>query len=225
MIPTDAKFDLVHVGKCGGTPVARALRKAGYSFERVHMRRPKVSESRSYVLLVRDPVARFVSAFNWRRHVLGQDLNPEDPTRDPIWRLKHRAEWAFIAMFASAGELAEQLVVEPGSQVSPAIELANLIGHVRQGYGWYFDRLPDEILPSQLLAMVCQERLEEDLHAAFGIRPRESRHRDYPRLSEQLSPRARANLADILGDEYRTLEKLMRLADAAGIPMSVRYMP
>jgi len=225
MIPTGAEFDLVHVGKCAGGTVASALRQAGYSFQQVHMRRPEVSRSRSYVVLVRDPVARFVSAFNWRRHRLSHDINRHDAQRDPIWRLKHQSEWAFVSMFESAGALAEQLVAGPGFDVSPAIELTNLIGHVRHGFAWYLGHLLGEIEPSQLLAVVCQERLEQDLLATFGIRPAVSRHHDYPRLSEELSPLARANLATFLSDEYRTLERLRRLADAAGVPISMDYQP
>jgi hypothetical protein len=225
MIPTSVRFDLVHVGKCGGATVATALQQAGYSFEHVHMRRPRVSPTRSYVVLVRDPMARFVSAFNWRRHRLSHGLSPQGPKRDPIWRLKHESEWAFISMLESAEALAEQLVAEPGFDVSPAITLMNLIGHVPQGFAWYLGRLLDEIVPSQLLAVVCQERLEGDMHDAFGIRPSVSQHRDYPRLSEELSPLARANLMQVFSEEYRTLEKLRRLADAAGVPISMRYTP
>lgn len=187
------------------------------------MRRPDVCPSRSYVVLVRDPMSRFVSAFNWRRHRLSHDINPEDPQRDPIWRFKHQSERAVLSMFESVGALAEQLVNEPGIDVSPAIELMNLINHVRHGFAWYLGHLLDEIKPSQLLAVVCQERLEEDMLAVFGVRPTASLNRDYPRPSEELSPLARANLAKFLSEEYRTLAKLRRMADTAGVPMSVDY--
>ncbi|MBU3728177.1 MAG: hypothetical protein FGM37_02875 [Phycisphaerales bacterium] len=225
MISPDVHFDLVHVGKCGGSTIATALRASGFRFEHVHMRRPAVSPSRSYVVLVRDPMQRFVSAFNWRRHRLRGDLNPDRDDADPLWRLKHQSERAFLSMFESAGALAERLVAEPGFDVSPAITLMDLIGHVPHGFHWYLGHLLEEIKPSQLRAVVCQERLEEDIQAAFGLRVSESRNWDYPRVSGELSPLARQNLARVLADEYRTLERLGRVAAAAGIPMSMRYVP
>lgn len=223
MISRRVHFDLVHVGKCGGGTVAAELRQGGYTFEKVHMRRPAIAPGRRYVVVVRDPMARFVSAFNWRRHKLDGDLSPEGKDADAVWLMKHQVEKRLIAMFESANDLAEQLESLPGYDVSPLISMLGVIVHVQQGFSWYLDQMLDEIEPSQLLGVVAKESLEQDMLALFGIRTTLARNSDYPHGSQDLSPRARANLARVFAEEYRALDRLKRLADCAGVRMSVTY--
>lgn len=225
MIGPGVSFDLIHVGKCGGATVARELRRGGYEFEKFHMRRPIVAPERRYVVTVRDPMARFVSAFNWRRQRLRGLLDPERRDADPVWIAKHRAEKAFIEAFATAGSLAESLEPDPGRDVSPAISMLGVIGHVAEGFRWYLDELLDGIEPYQLLGVVTQENLDQDMHVMFGIRPVLTCHRGDPRDSVDLSPLARRNLSRVFSEEYRALHRLQLLADRAGVRMSVRYSP
>lgn len=63
----------IHVGKCGGSTVWSWLRHAGVDFDEVHLHRPANTQERAYskfVVWVRDPVDRFVSAFNYEKAVL-----------------------------------------------------------------------------------------------------------------------------------------------------------
>jgi hypothetical protein len=227
MIAAGVQFDLIHVGKCGGKTTADELRHAGFRFAHVHLRRPAITPDRRYVVMVRDPMARFVSAFNWRRHLLQAGLNREVGVTDPaqVWLVKHQAESAFIRLYETASMLAEQFEPLPGHDISPAITMLGLIGHVQQGFCWYLDQMLDEIEPSQLLGVVAQENLGQDMLALFGIRPTLARNSDYPRGSQELSPLARRNLARVLSEEYRALHRLKLLADRAGVYMSVTYSP
>lgn len=134
MITTDVHFDLIHVGKCAGATVVRELRRGGYKFEHVHMRRPAISPDRRYVVVVRDPMARFVSAFNWRRHRLEEGRSPEGKDADAVGLMKRRVEESFIAMFETANVLAEQLDPLPGRDMAPIISMLSVIGHVAQGF-------------------------------------------------------------------------------------------
>lgn len=225
MISPGVSFDLIHVGKCAGATVARELRRGGYEFEKFHMRRPIVAPERRYVVTVRDPMARFVSAFNWRRQLLRSLLDPELRDADPVWVAKHRVEKAFIERFATAGSLAESLEPDPGFDVSPAISMLRVIAHVTEGFHWYLDELLDVIEPRQLLGVVSQENLDQDMQAMFGIRPVLVCHRGDCCDPVDLSALARRNLARVFSEEYRTLHRLERLADRAGVRMSASYSP
>jgi len=218
-------FDLVHVGKCGGSSMAEELRSHGHRFEHVHLRRPLWQPGRRYVVLVRDPVARFVSAFNWRRHLFEADLLPAARQDDPVARLRHRVERDFLAEFADANALAERLERTGPEEVSPVSTLMQLIGHVPQGFAWYLDGLLDAIEPAQLAAVIATERLADDCERAFGFRPTLTRNGGYPARGGGLSPAARANLAREFTTEYRTLARLGGLAERGGAAMSVRYDP
>lgn len=217
-------FDLVHVGKCGGGTVVQELRNRGYQFEQFHMRKPVFAADRRYVVLVRDPVARVVSAFRWRRDLLDGDLLPADRKQDPLDRLRQEMERTFLAQFKDVNEFAERLTAVGDHDVSAVSTMLALVAHVPQGFGWYLDELLDRLAPRQLLGVIAMERFAEDFHSLFGFRPQAHRHRN---LSERsgLSAVGRANLARELGAEYRTLARLAAVARQAGCPLSLEYAP
>ncbi len=223
MITPDTPFDLVHVGKCGGTSAATELRKHGFFFEHVHLRRPQVGSERRYVVLVRDPVARFVSAFNWRRHLIaeGSLAAPEDP----IARLRHEAERTLLTSFADVSSFAEALVPKPGYDVSPILTMMQVIGHVPQGFAWYLDGLLRRIEPGQLLGVVQMERFAADIERLFGFVPVARRNAHAGSQAPPLSPLGLANLSRVLAPEYDTLAELSALARRTGTPMSIEYRP
>lgn len=225
LITSDMAFDLVHVGKCGGISVVVELQAHGFRFDHVHMRRPTYAADRRYVVLVRDPVSRFVSAFNWRKHLLGNDLLPGAHTADAIGRLRHRAERELLAEFQDVNAFAERLTCPTGFDVSALSTLMQLIGHVPQGFSWYLDDLLAAIAPGQLAGVIATERLADDFAAMFGFRLVAENHRHYASSGSTVSPVGRANLAREFRGEYRTLGRLADLARQAGVPMSMRYDP
>ncbi|MBM4020989.1 MAG: sulfotransferase family protein [Planctomycetes bacterium] len=218
-------FDLVHVGKCGGSSIAAELRSRGHCFEHVHLRRPLPRPGHRYVVLVRDPVARFVSAFNWRRYLFDADQLPAARQEDPVARLRHRAEREFLSEFSDVGGLAERLERTGPEEVSPVSALMSLIGQVPQGFAWYLDGLLDTIDPTQIAAVIATERLTDDCERAFGFRPTLTRNGGYPTRGGGLSPAGRANLAREFAAEYRTLNRLGEIAAQGGAAMSVHYDP
>ena len=119
ILTPDTPFDLVHVGKCGGSTVASELRAANFRFEHFHMRRPMAAPGIRYLILARDPVARFVSAFNWRKHLYSTGALPPTNCTGPLPELRHRAEREFLFQFESANALAEQLGTYGSTEVNP----------------------------------------------------------------------------------------------------------
>lgn len=224
VIDCERPFDLVHVGKCGGGTVVQELRGRGCQFEQFHMRKPVFAPGRRYVVLVRDPVARVVSAFRWRRHLLDGDLLSADRKRDPLDRLRQEMERTFLSQFRDVNEFAEQLTPVGDHDVSAISTMMALVAHVPQGFGWYLDELLDQLAPPQLLGVIAMERFADDFQSLFGFRPQAHRHRN---LSERpgLSAVGRANLARELRAEYRTLARLAAVARQAGCPLSLEYAP
>ena len=224
-LTSEEPFDLVHVGKCGGSSVVEELRGRGFQFEHFHMRRPLPVAGHRYVVLVRDPVARFVSAFNWRRHLLENDLLPAARKEDPIARLRHRCEAEFLRLFADADDFATRLVRGGRFDVSAIGTMMTLIGHVPQGFAWYLGGLLNQLEPGQLAGVIATERLGDDFERLFGFRPTAERNRLQASRGTGLSAAGRANLAREFAEEYCILERLAELAERAGVMMSVRYDP
>lgn len=224
-LSTGISFGLVHVGKCGGGSVAHELRSRNYTFDHYHMRRPVYRDDYSYVVLVRDPISRFVSAFNWRYYLLteGRLCSTSDP--NPMVQLRHRFEREFLSQFENVNAFAEQLTRRNIFDVTPGSILMMLVGHVMHGFHWYLDELLNRMRPGQLAGIITMENLAADVEALFGFRLVQETHRHYPKRSIALSEEGRANLLRELETEYTTLSRLKILADQAGVRMSMSYDP
>jgi hypothetical protein len=216
-------FDLIHVGKCGGSTITKELLEANYDFEHFHLRRPVAQPERRYVILARDPVARFVSAFNWRIHLYRSGGLPPANATNRLSQMRHRAEEEFLFSFENANALAEQLDPVGPFDVSPAAVLIGLIGHVPQGFQWYLGHLLDHIKPAQIAGVICTERLADDFKNVFGFRPALELNKNDENFSSCLSEKGRANLSREFHLEYAVLEKLSAMANEAGVQMSMTY--
>ena len=65
MISKNQDFVFVHLGKTGGSSAIAMLYKHGFNnFKVIHVQKVKYDPSKKYVLLLRDPIERFISAFN-----------------------------------------------------------------------------------------------------------------------------------------------------------------
>ena len=221
----ETTFDLVHVGKCAGSTLDTDLRAQGFHFTRHHMRRPRAQAGHRYVVLVRDPVARFISAFNWRYHLHSENLLPPHHQEAQMMAMRQRMEWEFLSQFRDVNDFAERLVRNGDKDVSAMTTLMQLIGHVPQGFSWYLDDLLQQIAPQQLTGVIATERLAHDVDTVFGFRPVSELNRRSGERSVSLSAEGRANLVRELAGEYATLGKLAAVAEAAGVPLSVHYDP
>ena len=221
----DTPFDLVHIGKCGGITVARELQAAHFQFRHFHWRRPIPATGIRYLILARDPVARFVSAFNWRKHLYANGTLPQPQFAGPLSELRHRPERDFLFHFKDANSLAEQLGTQGVHEVTNATSLLGLIGHVPQGFDWYLSHLLEQIKANQIAGVICTERLADDFDHIFGFRPKLEIHRIEPPQSTWISKEGRANLIREFHREYAALHKLMLMTQDAGVQMSMRYDP
>ena len=57
---------IIHIGKCGGGSLKQELKKKNKDFKACHCKKPIIEEKFKYIILIRDPINRFISAFNWK---------------------------------------------------------------------------------------------------------------------------------------------------------------
>lgn len=201
--PNDARppLNVLHIGKTGGTALKHVLKEqaaaARYQllFRGHEVKLADIPPGEQLMFLIRDPLTRFVSAFNGR-------LREDRPRYHYPWRDEERVAFA---LFKTPDQLAVALSSDDASERAEAEAAMHGIGHVNTPYTFWF---PDEASFRTRLDDVffigLQDRLDEDfellrrkLALPDGVTmPRDATvaHKTPAGFDAQLSELGRANL-------------------------------
>lgn len=202
----------IHIGKCGGATVSAAISASpviAEAFDRVtttHVVRPVYKPRNRYLFVVRNPIDRALSAFNWRYRLVLDAATPD---------LRFPGEAQALARHGTLNALALALYDGDGDRVRPAAARDfRCIHHLRENIAYYLDPAWGVLTPDQIFAVLCQETLDADIRTVLGV-PAPRRLHDNrsttPDARVVLSDRARANLSRFLADDFAALQRLMTL--------------
>ncbi|MHC5025061.1 MAG: sulfotransferase family 2 domain-containing protein [Planctomycetota bacterium] len=206
------RLHLLHIGKTGGTALKAALsgHRAGRRFRiMLHGHRETlrdVPEGDRFMFVTRDPISRFVSAFNSRRR-------EGRPRYDFPW---DEAERQAFARFTSAGALASALAHPEAAQRRAAECAMRSIHHVKTSYWDWFDneayfrsRLDDLFFIGRTESLIADfERLRDQLGLPSTVKLPEdpaAAHRS-PVPEPPLQPNAVAALQRWYAHDYDFLD-------------------
>jgi hypothetical protein len=201
--PADERppLNVLHIGKTGGTALKHVLManqaNARYQllFRGHDVTLADLPRGEQFMFLIRDPLTRFVSAFNGR-------LREDRPRYHYPWREEEKVAFA---IFKTPDQLAVALSSSDPHEHQQAEAAMHGIGHVNTPYTFWF---PDENAFQKRLADLffigLQDRLDEDFEALkrkLGLAeeaamPRDEKvaHKTPAGFDDQLSERGRANL-------------------------------
>ena len=158
---------VIHIGKCAGESILNTLReninnKAVRIIE-FHIfdtniilpdffRSTLQSTNIHWIILTRDPLSRWISAFNWDQHIFS--INSHLYCHTHFKRL--------IKKYKNAKKLIQDLM----KNKKAAIELSNFhhlaCGHMRMGQAWYLDRFPLDQLVNPQTSIIRTEHIDND---------------------------------------------------------------
>lgn len=143
------QLKFIHIGKCGGTFIAHK-----YSLEGYHLEQPPLDDShQKYIIWLRNPISRFVSAFNFAYCLITFDVDPltadqltlENSLAPVRLRNKLITGYTFseeydelVSFFKTPNALAEAITSSNNQLRKKALELMNHGSeHIYKGIGWY----------------------------------------------------------------------------------------
>ncbi|MEL7254165.1 MAG: hypothetical protein AAGL23_08315 [Pseudomonadota bacterium] len=207
---SERRLCYIHIGKCGGATVNKAIDTSpliAEAFDHVsvsHVARPVYKPRNRYLFVVRNPIDRAISAFNWRQRLVHEEARPDH-------RFPGEAE--VLTKYGTLEALA--LALYDGDSLVPEVASEfRRIHHLREDMAFYLDPAIPVLSADQVFAVLCQETLDADIEARLGVPTPGRVHDNRSRTATEktvLSPAARANLARFLDRDFAALEWLMTL--------------
>lgn len=198
MILDSEKFILIHIGKCGGSSIRNELKKNNYKFILKHVKQANkinFNKHKNYVILIRNPIKRFISAYNWRYQLLINDKKQEnrfDNEKETLIKTKNINNLIKI--------LKEDIHFLDN----------NYIHHIKENIESYLGKLLQKCLSKNILAVICAETLEEDLKDHFNI-DLKTHKRNNKNNKTELNSEEYNFLKNYLKNEYKCIDKLYEL--------------
>ena len=226
------KIKLIHIGKCGGTTLVKTLGLA-----EIHLSQPHAEFNTKYIIWVRNPITRFISAFNYSKSIIETDttnLNPNTLTLSnclaPYW-IKRKILYNvtfnpqydnLIKTFESVNHLAESLWSPNNELKDKAHKLMSFpVEHIHFGIGWYLNGGKFiEKNNKKILFVGTVENMEDDFNKLCKLLDvkKEYKHikRNTQKMDKSLTKMAIQNIINYYKKDYdalKTLNKFGHLTD------------
>lgn len=199
----------IHIGKCGGVSLWQAIQRSEIvtqkfrHVEKVHVAKPPVRSRSKYLIVIRNPVSRAVSAFNWRyKLVVADKSQPGKPGESEI-----------LKKYKTINALAEALYTDDKLNDAVAAEFMS-IGHLYENISFYLSELLESLRDDQVFSVLVTEKLDEDVARVLQVGEIDRVHENKSGTAKEkleLSRKGRENLRRFLEPDYAAIEKLAEL--------------
>ena len=206
----------IHIGKCGGTSLWRAIKKSEpvqrdfRNLHKLHICKPPVLKNARYLVVVREPVSRALSAFNWRYKLVVEESGQEE---------RFEGEHNILAKYATMDNLAMALYSDTGVLNVDVARDFRTIHHLKEDIDYYLSDLLPKLTPRQIYLVMATETLDADIAANLGVSQVQRVHVNRDQVKPALltlSDKARANLRRFLEKDYQAIQSLLTLSARAG---------
>jgi hypothetical protein len=143
---------LIHIGKCGGSTVASLLDKHNIRTRHVHIKKPVFNPRDKYLIVIRNPIDRFISAFNWRYKLVVLDETQKN---------RFPGERDILTKYATVNNLAENIAAFDVNKT--------YIHHIREDISYYLSDFLQKCKKENILGVVTQENLNHDMEQILNI--------------------------------------------------------
>ncbi len=193
---------LVHVGKCGGSSIRSGIENAvkNRPDHVIHIKKPPVRRDLNYVLVLRNPIDRIQSAFNWRYKIVVEDM---------IQKNRFKGEYDILKKYGSLENFANLLYFKDGNLNRMVARDFLRIHHIKENISFYLEDLLKNISSKQILGTVFTEDIEKNIEDLFGYKNTfHKKNNDVKRKKNELSQHALINLRKFFSKDYLLIHSL-----------------
>jgi len=186
-------IEFIHIGKCGGGTVKESLTNSdNFKFNDIHTRKSHYNKYKKYLIVIRNPLQRFISAFYWK---YDKTINNVDTTTE---------EEIFYNKYNNIDEFCNDL-----KKNSNILQDYNITNHMYKGIEYYLENLIDNCRKDQIIGVICQETLKDDVKNILDITV-ENRVHDNSSYSKNITDENYKVLKDYLKNEYLIIDKMYK---------------
>lgn len=209
----DRTLILIHVGKCGGLSLRNALTESPRlrrDYDKIliaHLRKPPVCKNTHYMIVIRNPIQRAISAFNYtyRRVVEKGVRRSESPDECRILE-KYKTLNSLGEALYSQGTLSDEVAAD-----------FEKIRHLHERISFYLTNFLAQVKPEQIRFVLAQETLNTDIASMLEVNNKHKIHSSYNLVGMEkifLSEVAYLNLKRYMSDDYIALKKLLSICSS-----------
>ncbi len=193
---------LIHIGKCGGSTVKTELKKARIKFFEKHICKVTYSNKKRYIIIIRNPISRFISAFNWRYKLVIDDKIQCD---------RFEGESELLKKYGTVNKLAESIYDTDGNLNLDFSKKKFCIHHITEDINFYIGEFLNICERKNIIGVIATETLNEDMKNLFNIKLMSHENKNSEKYNNHLSDLAYKNLRKYLKKDYECIKKLYKL--------------
>ena len=208
------KLTFIHIGKCGGTTIRKLLKKNNIKFDEIHCwhsSHPQSSikikinynDTAKYIICIRNPIKRFISALNWRYYKLLIKNKQKN---------KFLNEKYFLSYYNDINEICSDL--KKNNNLFKGNENSgNYIHHIKQDIHYYLENLIKHLDNNNCIGFICTEILDDDFSKIFklnnhNLEKKEKKNYNNKFNFDKIKNKNNKILKSYLKKDYEIIEKL-----------------
>ena len=205
-------LNYIHIGKCGGGSITRTLKNSkliNQKFSKVtktHCVRPLYNSEHFYLISIRHPIERALSAFNWRYHLV---------VETGVRKNQIEGEANVLFKYHTLSNIAENLYADAEGEAVLNKRTAkefNTIHHLKQNIHFYLGTILKQSSPDQIYGVIKQHSIQSDCSKLLGVNEiMHHKKREINPESLSLSSLAKKNLTKFLAKDFKCISKLLEL--------------
>ena len=189
----------IHIGKCGGSTVGSELRSHNIKFTGIHITKVKYDSTKKYIIVIRNPIQRFISAFNWRYDIV---------CYKKLQQNRFKNEKNILNKYKNIDNLCQDLKLNQnifnGNKNS-----GNYIHHLREDIFFYLEKFIDECPKKQIFGIICTETLKKDIKNIFNINVIKHKNNN-KKYDKNISDENYQILKSYLKNDYNIIDKMYK---------------